>query len=144
MPRLMGHRSSALCWTQPSCWGKTGPRNQPNQAKQKGRRHMGPACHREQSRGWWAVGGNSPPMRSRAPVRAPTCSTHPDESQDGLEWSAGPPEVLAGMDGWRQWSSGGTPAVEGTAVTGEGLPSYTMSRRLRCAHAHARRCYVPG
>jgi hypothetical protein len=26
-------------------------------------------------------------------------------------------------------------------VTGEGLPSCTTSRRLRCARAHARRCY---
>jgi hypothetical protein len=31
--------------------------------------------------------------------------------------------------------------VEGVPVTGEGLSSYKVSRRLRCVQAHARRCY---
>jgi hypothetical protein len=87
------------------------------------------------------AGGNSPPTSSRAPVRAPACSTHPGESRGELEWSAGPPGRLAGVSGWRRGSGGGTPAVGGTVVTGEGLPSCTTSRRLRCARAHARRCY---
>jgi hypothetical protein len=48
---------------------------------------------------------------------------------------------LAGANGGNGKLAAGCWLVEAVTVTGERLPSYTVSRRLRCAQAHARRCY---
>jgi hypothetical protein len=109
---------------------RTSPHAGPTESRQgRGRLHVGPTCHREQSKGWRLAADFSMAARPLGKPRALACSTHPGDS-NVVPWAARvSSRWLTAGNGGRRRSVVAHRRARGTAACAESF--YTISRVMR-------------